>query len=174
MSFPFKSVVLAEKQIAGDFAWSEPDGPDKRLRLVAPLLVEGRVLRGLELIGRAQIGIRNADLSFTMIYIPTDNRRDAIQLARIDWRPKAPHSNDHPSAPPHLAGLDIFGTHHHPFDLNWSTRNGQPLRSLPTAEEIVPDYQSFKELVDGVGKFFRIQNAGSALKSPWPQDLFGA
>jgi hypothetical protein len=127
MGFPFKSVIEADKDIAGEPAWSDPDGPDKRLRLVAPLMVNGRVMRGLELIGRAHASIRNADLSYSVIYIPSNNRRDAIRIARIDWRPKTPHMNDHPKAPPHLAGLDIDGTHHHSFDLNWSVRTANRL-----------------------------------------------
>ena len=81
------------------------------------------------------------------------------------------HSNDHPNTPKELIG-DIDGTHHHAFRLNWSAKNGAPLKALPIAEEISPDYQSFTELLDGVADLFRIANAGD-LPSPWPVDLFG-
>ncbi|MDD2878171.1 MAG: hypothetical protein PHT60_09130 [Acidiphilium sp.] len=161
-----------DKMVAGKPNWSEPDGADKRVKLVAPLMIDHRVLRGLELIGRAAIELRNVDVSFTLVYHPTDNRRDAIQIARIDWRPKTPHANDHPRTPSHLMG-EIVGTHHHSFALNWSDCAGGPLKWLPIAEEIVPDFQSFRNLVDGMGVFFRIPNAGFAIESPWPKDLFG-
>lgn len=115
--------------------------------------------------------IRNAYVSFTLAYFPTNNRRESVRLCRVDWRPLTIHTNDHPNTPLELLG-DVPGTHHHTFKLNRST-TGAPLKALPIAEPIEPDYASFKELVDGVGAMFRITNAGSALSSPWPEDLFG-
>lgn len=172
MSTPYKTLVETDKLIAGAPTWVEKNSKTDDLRLVASLRLDGRVFQGLELIGRAQAGIRNAYTSFTLIYLPTDNRRDAVRLCRVDWRPLTLHANDHPNTSPDLVG-DVEGTHHHPFDLNWSSKNGAPLKALPIAEAITPDFQSFTELLDGVGKLFRISNAGSALPSPWPEDLFG-
>lgn len=164
--------MRAKKLVAGNPEWSAPEGEDKRIKVIAPLMIEGRVFRGLELIGRANLGIRNADMSFSLVYLPTDNRRDAVPMARLDWRPKTPHTNEHPGSPDELLGQEIVGTHHHSFDLNWSHANSRPLKWLPIAEGITPDYQSVMDYLDAVGKFFRISNAGSALGSPWPQDLF--
>lgn len=164
--------MAGEKRIIGTPVWSDPDGIDARMRFVAPLQFEGRVLQGLELVGRANATLRNSDVSFRMLYIPTDSRRDAIQMAGVDWRPKTPHGNDHPRCPAHLIGIDCDSDHHHGFDLNWSQAAGKPLKSLPIAEPIVPEFQTFRELVEGLGSFFRISNAGSAIPSPWPEDLF--
>lgn len=172
MSLPFRQLLEARKIVAGFPAWPDPDGADKKTKLIAPLMVDGRVFRGLELIGRASLDLRNANISFSLVYLPTDNRRDAVQMARVDWRPITPHTNDHPRSPPDLLGLEIDGTHHHSFDLNWSTGTGKPLKWLPIAEPIEPDFANVAELIDGVGMFFRIGNAGSALTSPWPTDLF--
>lgn len=172
MSFPYREVMAAEKLVAGSPAWTGPEGADKRMRLVAPLSLKGRVLRGLELVGRAHLDVINADSTFSIIYLPTDNRRDAVIMARLDWRPKAPHENDHPKCPVELQGLRIMGSHHHSFDLNFPASNSEPLKAMPIAEPIVKDYQRFKELVDAVGALFRISNAGSTLSSPWPQDMF--
>lgn len=169
---PFQSVMWADKLIAGKPEWSPPEGEDKRIKLTGALIINERVFRGLELIGRANLGVRNADMSFSLVYLPTDNRRDAVPLARLDWRPKTPHTNDHPNSPTELLGQEILGTHHHSFDLNWSHSSGRPLKWLPIAEAITTDFQSVAEFIDAVGKFFRISNAGSALGSPWPQDLF--
>ncbi|WP_395393113.1 hypothetical protein WBP07_18100 [Novosphingobium sp. BL-8A] len=171
MMSQYQRLVESEKAIAGDPYWSKPKGVDLRMTLVASLMLEGRVLQGLELVGRTHLDPREADVSFSLIYLPTDSRRDAVQLARIDWRPKTPHGNDHPRTPAELLG-DIEGSHHHSFPLNWSSSAGKPLRNLPIAEEIIPDYQSVEELLDGVGKLFRISGAGSSLPRPWPKDLF--
>lgn len=172
MSVPFQTIMAAEKLVAGSPNWSKPEGVDQRQTLVAPLILAGRVMRGLELLGRASAALRNRDVSFILVYLPGDNRREAIQLARVDWRPKTAHSNDNPRTPPALLGLEMDGTHHHSFSLNWSQSNGAPLKWLPIAEPIEPDYERFAELVDGVGKLFRIANAGTALNSPWPRDLY--
>lgn len=141
------------------------------MRLIAPLYFNGRAMQGLELVGRAHADMRHRDVSFRLLYIPTDNRRSAIQMAGLDWRPKTPHGNDDAHAPPHLLGIECEGDHHHSFDLNWSAGMGRPLSGLPIAEPVEPPFQSFQELVDGVSDFFRISNAGQAIQAPWPKDL---
>ncbi|AMU95076.1 hypothetical protein AOA14_10715 [Sphingopyxis terrae subsp. terrae NBRC 15098] len=174
MSIPYKTLVDSDKLIAGAPIWVDQhkDSKDDQVRIVAALRIGSRVFQGLELVGRARLGIRNAYVSFSLLYRPTDNRRDTVRLGRIDWKPLTPHSNDHPNTPLALVG-DVFGSHHHAFHLNWSVKNNAPLKALPIVEEICPDYQSYKELLDGVADLFRIGNAASLLPSPWPEDLFG-
>lgn len=173
MSTPFKTLVESDKLIAGAPTWKDQhkDPKDDQQRIVAALQIGESVFQGLELVGRVRLGVRNAYVSFSLIYLPTDNRRDAVRLGRIDWRPLTPHENIHPNTPADLIG-EVVGSHHHRFELNWSDRLNAPLKSLPIAEEISPDYQSYNELLDGVGDLFRISNAAS-LPSPWPEDLFG-
>lgn len=171
MPTPYETLVETDKLIATTPRWEEKNPKTGDQKLVASLRVGGRAFQGLELIGRCQLGIRNAYVSFTLAYFPTNNRRESVRLCRVDWRPLTIHTNDHPNTPLELLG-DVPGTHHHTFKLNRST-TGAPLKALPIAEPIEPDYASFKELVDGVGAMFRITNAGSALSSPWPEDLFG-
>jgi hypothetical protein len=173
MPNPYATLVDSEKLIAGSPVWVDQhkDSKDDQVRFVAALRIDNRVFQGLELVGRARVGVRNAYVSFSLIYRPTDNRRDSVRLGRIDWRPLTTHSNDHSNTPPELIG-DIDGTHHHAFHLNWSVKNAAPLKALPIAEEISPDYQTFKELLDGVAHLFRIGDAASKVPSPWPEDLF--
>lgn len=173
MQLPFRTLVESDKLIAGSPKWEDKHSNSKKgteQKLVASLRIGGRVFRGLELVGRADLAVRNAYASFTLVYLPTDNRRDSVRLCRLDWRPLTVHSNDHPNTPAELLG-DVPGTHHHPFGLNWSEKNKAPMKALPIATEIAPDYQSFTELLDGVADLFRIANAGD-LPSPWPEDLF--
>lgn len=174
MPTPFRTLVEADKLIAGTPVWGDKHKGSKRSEeqtLVASLRIGARALQGLELVGRARLDLRNRYVTFTLIYLPTNNRRDAVQLCRLDWRPLTVHANDHPNTPLELIG-DIRGSHHHPFDLNLTKKEGIPIKSLPIAVEISPDYQSYTELLDGVADLFRIANACD-LPSPWPQDLFG-
>ena len=172
MSFPFREVAKQDKQVIGQPRWSEPEGVDQRLRLVAPLLFKGRAMQGLELVGRAHADLRNLDVSFRLLYHPTNVRRDAVQIAGVDWRAKTPHSNEHANTPPELLG-DVGKCHYHSFDLNWSKQSGRPLSGLPIAE-ITTDFQTFNELIDGLRQMLRISNASAAVRSPWPKDLFNA
>lgn len=68
--------------------------------------------------------------------------------------------------------VEISGTHHHSFELNWLSAHGRPLKWLPVAEPINPDFQGFIDLLDGVGKIFRINDIGVISEPSWAQDLF--
>jgi len=172
MQIPFRVLVKSEKTVAGSPGWSEPEGIDRQVNLTAALDIGERTIQGLELVGRANINSPARNVSFSLVYHPTGNRRDAIRLARVDWRPVLPHTNLHPRSPPHLYLLDIPGTQHHAFELNWLERESRPLKWLPVAEPIIPDFQSFSALLDGVGIFFRISNIRSVPEPNWAQELF--
>jgi len=171
MALPFRALYAMHKTVAGAPRWSDPDPIDKEIRITAALDVDQRTVRGLELVGRAKIDRPKGNISFSLLYHPSGNRRDAIKLARVDWRPVTPHTNTHPAAPAHLKMAVIAGSQHHSFDLNWASKEGRPLKWLPVAEPITPDYQGFTELLDGVGKFFRISNISSLPEPKWTQEL---
>lgn len=170
MSSIYEKLLETDKLIAGNPDWEDKNPKTGDLKLVASFRVGRRAIQGLELIGRSSTRFRNSYTSFTLTYFPTNNRRESIRLCRIDWRPLTVHENDHANTPPDLIG-SVAGSHHHSLALNASA-TGLPLKSLPIAAPILPDYATYKELVDGVGALFRISNAGSAIPSPWPEDLF--
>lgn len=172
MPLPFRALMGMDKKIAGLPQWSEPDSPDKGIRLAASLDVGEATLQGLELIGRARIDSPQSDISFSLTYFPTSSRRDAVSLARLDWRPRTSHTNNDEHSPPALFMVEISGTHHHSFELNWLSAHGRPLKWLPVAEPINPDFQGFIDLLDGVGKIFRINDIGVIPEPSWAQDLF--
>lgn len=161
-----------DKKVAGSPKWSEPDGLDKGIRVAVALDVGEATLQGLELIGRAKLDSPRADISFSLTYFPTSNRRDAVSLARLDWRPYTSHTNNDEHSPPELFMVEIFGTHYHSFELNWLSAHGRPLKWLPVAEPISPDFQDFTELLDGIGKIFRINDISTIPEPRWTQDLF--
>lgn len=171
MAYPFQALMGMEKSVAGSPEWSVPEGMDKAISLTVALDAEERTIRGLELSGRAKVNSPDANISFSLVYHPTVNRRDAVRLARVDWRPPTPHVNTEKAAPPELYLLEIEGSHHHSFELNWRPREGRPLKWLPVAEPILPDFQGFSDLLDGVGKLFRISNIGSIPEPEWAVEL---
>ena len=172
MHLPFQALMNMDKAISGMPRWSKPEGADKSIKLSAPIEVEESTLQGFFLKGRARIDTPDADISFTMTYLPPGTKRDGVTLDRIDWRPKTPHENTDDNAPDHLYLLEIDGTHRHSFELNWRPKIGTPLKWMPVAEPIVPDYQSFAEILEGVQNLFRISNIELIPEPDWDIGLF--
>lgn len=172
MHLPFQALMNMDKAISGLPKWSKPDGADKTIKLSAAIEVEESTLQGFFLKGRARIDAPSDDISFTLTYLAPGTRRDGVTLDRIDWRPKTPHENTDDRTPEHLYLIEIDGTHRHSFDLNWRPTSGSPLKWVPIAEPIMPDYQSFADLLAGVGNLFRISNIDLIPEPNWDRTLF--
>jgi hypothetical protein len=155
MHLPFQALMNMDKAISGTPRWSKPEGADKSIRLSASLEIEENTLQGFFLKGRARADSPTKDVSFTLTYLAPGTKRDGVTLDRIDWLPKTPHENLDERSPDHLFLMEIDGTHRHSFDLNWRPKNGVPLKWMPIAKPIIPDYQSFAGLVVGVGNVKR-------------------
>lgn len=160
-----------DKAISGSPKWSKPDGADKTIKLSAALEVDERTLQGLFLKVRARIDSPSKDISFALTYLPPGTKRDGVSLDRVDWRPKTPHENTDERSPSDLFLIEIDGTHRHSFQLNWRPNAGMPLKWLPIAEPIVPDYQDFTELRNAVGILFRISNIDLISEPVWDRGL---
>jgi hypothetical protein len=171
MAFPFQALVNMEKAISGSPKWSKPDGADQIIRLSASLEVNGNTLQGFFLKGRARANQPSSDISFTLTYLPPGQKRGGVTLERIDWRPLTPHTNTDPSSPHDLYLLELPGTHWHSFELNWRSQLGRPLKWVPVACPISPDFQSFADLRAGVGNRFRISNIGLIPEPDWVKVL---
>jgi len=173
MHLPFEALANMGKAVSGSPRWSKPDGADKTIKLSAPLEVEESTLQGLFLKARARINAPDQDISFTLTYLTPGTTRDGVTLDRMDWRPKTPHENLDEHSPPNLYLIEIDGTHRHSFALNWRHQAGRPLKWMPVAEPISPDYQDFVELRTAVGNLFRISNIDLISEPNWDRDLFG-
>jgi len=160
-----------DKAISGSPRWSKPEGADKSIKLSAALEVGERTLQGFYLKGRARANSPSSDISFTLTYIAPGTKRDGANLDRVDWLPKTPHENTDERSPPELYLIEIDGTHRHSFDLNWRPKKGGPLKWLPIAEPIVPDFQDFAALLAGVGILFRISNIDLIPEPNWDRSL---
>lgn len=161
-----------DKTISGEPRWSRPEGADKKIRFSAALEVEESTLQGVFLKGRARANSPDADISFTLTYLTPGTKRDGVTLDRLDWRPLTIHENTDDRAPPELYMMDIDGTHRHSFDLNWRSKAGRPLKWMPVAEPITPDFQDFRGLLLGVQNLFRISNIDLIPEPKWDRDLF--
>lgn len=171
MQLPFQAVMEMDKAISGSPKWSKPEGADKAIKLSAALEVGESTLQGFFLKVRARADSPGADISFTLTYLAPGTKRDGANLDRVDWQPKTPHENTDERSPPELFLLEIDGTHRHSFKLNWRPSKGGPLKWLPIAEPIVPDYQDFAALREGIGILFRISNIDLIPEPLWYRGL---
>ena len=94
-------------------------------------------------------------------------------LCRLEWNPK--HGKAHNNkgrGPDQYRFIDTFGTHFHPFELNWCEQNGALLKdNLPIAIPVSEHIQGFRECVAFVGNLFRINNIHVVKTPEWVLDL---
>lgn len=128
-------------------------------------------LEGLELRGGALQTTPDRAVTFHLQYYPA--KGPCIPLARLDWRPFAPHTNPNVGE---QAMLRIEGSHLHGFDLNWMPEFGRMRTgNLPIARPLNPDPKTYEECLALVGREFTIGGLERVEMPPWQiGDLFGA
>ena len=68
--------------------------------------------------------------------------------------------------------IELSGTHHHRFDLNWDHSQAAILRGeLHIAVPLDPDPDNFRALLAVVGKEFRIKRIQSIPVPPWEPSM---
>lgn len=88
-------------------------------------------------------------------------------LYRIEWRPKAGHTN-RKVGPRRLHYREMPGSHAHRFLDNWVAAEGRMLtENLPVADHLPSEPQTFAELVAIAALEFRIPNMVDLPPPPW-------
>src|SRR5581483_8590567 len=146
------ALVAAKKSLTSAPTWVER-GP-MGLELTAPLEIDGVVIEGLSLRGRARKPLQDRELIFQLEY-----RHAQIAggpCCRIEWRPLSAHNNK-ALGPRQFRHVLLTGSHHHPFDLNSAHSKEAVLRGeLPIAIPINDDPKNYRALLGLVGKEFNI------------------
>lgn len=162
----------ADKTFPTKPQWKRRDR--ERLVLVSPLDIDGVTIEGL-LFRATALALRPEEsVTFQLEYFPPKRQPRGGPMERIEWRPLRAHNNKM-LGPPHLHNVLQRCTHHHDFQLNW-THSQTAVRKgdLPISIPIEPE-PSLNEILEFVGKAFRISPIGWVPPPPWPQwqaDLF--
>lgn len=163
MPTKLQNLVTAGKTLVTAPSWVER-GPDG-LEFLASMEIDGVVVEGLSLRGRARKSLPDREVVFQLEY-----RHAQIiggPVCRIEWRPLSAHCNK-ALGPKELRHIVQEGSHHHRFDLNWQLSNDAVLRGdLPIAVPINDDPKSFRALLAIVGKEFRIKRIQLITVPPW-------
>ncbi len=156
------SLVAAKKLLVDVPVWGER-GADG-LEFSSPLEIEGVIVEGLTLRGRARKPLADKEVAFQLEYHHAQIIGGAV--CRIEWRPLNPHSNKG-LGPKNLQHIIQTSTHHHCFDLNWKLSQDAVLQgNLPIAVPL-QDPGNFRALLAVVGKEFRINNIQLVAPPPW-------
>jgi len=161
-------VMTLPKILSGQSAWVED--ASGRLTYVAALEIANVTVEGLLVRLSVSKSLPDEATMIQLEFPHSPPRRDNA-MERIDWRPLHRHTNKN-IGPPKLHGMVIEGSHHHRFDLNWLPNQGV-MRSanLPMAVPMVPEPQSFVELLELAAAVFRIHNLVTVSVPPWEADL---
>ncbi|WP_168455001.1 hypothetical protein [Sphingopyxis microcysteis] len=170
MPNPYLTLVDSWKDLPPGVGWSEPHPDDGGLEIYAPLDIAGVTVGNFAL--RATCFEHSPDKAVMFQLetgIPGERRRQP--LTRIDWNPLSNFHKNPPEGPQRIRRI-ITGSHHHPLEANWLEKGGRMrMSNLPVAEALNPNPANFAELLDLVGKLFRINNIGIIPGPEWSLKL---
>ena len=152
MSEDLKTLFEEPKKLAVPARWLDVD--PEGFEVHVPLEIKGVIIEGLALRATCQRWCADRNVMFQLEYAPAGAK--SKPLARIDWKPHHTH-NKKDRGPEDLQFKRQKDSHHHSFGLNWLLPEAR-IRSgnLPIAMPIVPEPESFKNLLALVDKEFRI------------------
>ena len=155
--------IIAATKFAQPSDWAEDERG--RHKMTLSLDIDGVTIEGLFLRVTALRSLPDQEVMVQLEYRPPHAAGDA--LCRLDWRPLRPHRNPM-IGPKKLHLLEIPGTHHHSFDLNWlDNKNCMRVGNLPLAKSVDEDPSTFGQLLALVSKEFRISNLSEVPLPAW-------
>jgi len=123
-------------------------------------------LSGVAIIGTAWTDEPDARVTFQLT-MDVDGKD--FRIARIDWRPRQPHTNR--VGPPTLRGLTAY-TSIHDFPENADLGlEAMQTGNLPVVKKIDPEPADFNELLAYLSVTFGVENASEIPVPPWSQQL---
>lgn len=156
----------AEKNALPPIDWKHDRHRESILRV--PIVCDcGRAnLTGVSIIGTAWTDEPDARVTFQL---SIDIDGSDFRIARIDWRPRQPHTNRVGPLP--LRGLTAYTSiHDFPENADLGLENMQA-KSLPVVKKIDPEPPNFNELLDYLRVTFKLENASKIPVPPWSQQL---
>lgn len=159
-------IMRSWKQVVARVDWQETA---RGLQLVHALAIDDVVHEGLSL--RLTCVRSQPDRLVTCQIEHHVISGRVVPLARIDWRPRAPHNN-RGLGPRALRYKLIAGSQHHPFEFNFSLGADRMAHdNLPIAVPLDPDPEDFRALLRVVGECFRINGLEEVPEPPWEPSL---
>lgn len=156
----------APKEALGALDWKADKQRERILRIPIACDCHPANVTGVSIIGSAWADEPDQRVTFQLL---VDADGTEYRIARIDWRPRQPHTNKY--GPDDLRGLTVE-TSIHDFPEN-SALGLEMMQSknLPIAKPIEPGPQNFNELLDYLRGMFQLRNALDIPEPPWAPQL---
>ncbi|NKM69197.1 hypothetical protein [Rhizobium laguerreae] len=161
-----RSAYEAPKKAMPPIDWKQDRQRERILRVPIVCDCGPLDLTGVSIIGTAWTDEPDTRVTFqlTIDIDGTDYR-----IARIDWRPRQPHTNK--VGPPALRGLTAWTSiHDFPENAELGVETMQK-NNLPIVKKIDPEPPNFNELLAYLHVTFRLENASGIPVPPWSQQL---
>lgn len=156
--------MAAKKALSGTLDWVE-SGTD--LILTAGIEVDGVTVEGVRFRATAVTSLPDELVVFQIEYAINGVPKP---VARLEWRPKAPHNNQG-LGPKELQYRPFTATHVHRFLDNWVVdKKKMRERNLPVAVPIA-DAKNFRAALALVKDELKILNAQKIPEPPWKPTL---
>lgn len=164
------TLVASWKTIPAFPGWSAPEPETGYMRFSASLEIDGLIEEGFTFSGGCYRDQPDRHVTFELrLTIP--KARQTIPLERMDWRSPRGHTNPRNRASS-WAGRRVSNTHLHAFNENWIPHETRMrVGNLPVAVEIDEELQTFAQLIQFVGKQFRIKNIDVVTMPEWEYKL---
>lgn len=157
----------ADKVALPPIDWKQDRQRSRILRV--PIVCDCRSssnLTGVSIIGTAWTDEPDARVTFQLTM---DVDGNDFRIARIDWRPRQPHTNK--IGPPGLRGLTAY-TSIHDFPENAALGIEEMQKNnLPIVKKIDPEPPNFNELLAYLRVTFKLDNASEIPVPPWSLQL---
>lgn len=167
----FTFLFESEKSLLLEPKWAKPHREDGCTWFNAPLEIDDDVVPGLVLHASAMISEPQRHVSFELRLEKTPGRKKT-PISRFDWRAIGGHSNKRFCSDRRWRGERVDDTHYHDFWLNYSKADGKLRKELPCARNIDEEVNDFNDVLEFVGKSFRIKNIEVVPEPTWRYDMF--
>lgn len=150
----------APKRILGALDWKVDANQSRILRIPLACDCGSPDITGLSIIGTAYVAEPNQRVTFQMCM---DLRGTDYRIARIDWRPRQPHTNRYGPT----RGLTLYTSIHDFLENAALGVRIMQTENLPIVKPIEPEPPDFPALATYLRDTFRLDNAQNMPVPPW-------
>ncbi|MCW8088032.1 hypothetical protein [Sabulicella glaciei] len=145
-----------------------------KLEFSVALDIEGVTEPGFRLGGRAQRDLLEQDVTLHLSHGPLGPKGRFQNFERLDWRPRAPHTNTQPHPDQTLVWLHLPGSHRHALSDNAAHPSGlrhAMVDNLPFARPFPQDPQDWSGFAQLVSMLWNVKELGDVEGPPWQDRL---
>lgn len=161
-----RAILNTPKAAIGELGWTADKQHANVIRCPIVCQCADPQLTGVELRGTSFIDRPNEHVGFQLL---ADIRGETYRITRVDWRPRAPHTNKKGTSD--IKGTTVWTSIHH-FERNAALGlSVMQNNNLPIALPIEPEPDDFEALLRYIGDTLSLTNAHEIPVPRWSKSL---